>query len=97
MTGEPQDPGLSPGGCGWVQIPVSGNIGQHCPTAHPSSGWCALLSGRITKGLESNVSMGKISNKFLSVEMVIDKGTLTKATVAEVEKRNEGVKMSRTW
>ena len=41
--------------------------------------------------------MGKISNKFLSVEMVIDKGTLTKATVAEVEKRNEGVKMSRTW
>ena len=48
---------------------------QHTPIPGPRT-WTALLNGRITKGLESNVSVGKISSKFISVEMVIDKGTL---------------------
>ena len=48
---------------------------QHTPIPGPRT-WTALLNGRITKGLESTVSVGKISSKFISVEMVIDKGTL---------------------
>ena len=38
---------------------------QHTPIPGPRT-WTALLNGRITKGLESNVSVGKISSKFIS-------------------------------
>ena len=57
------------------QVTLGNAAPQHTPIPGPRS-WTALLNGRITKGLESNVSVGKISSKFISVEMVIDNGTL---------------------
>ena len=46
-----------------IQVQSLGQITLGTPIPGPRT-WTARLNGRITKGLESNVQRGKISNKF---------------------------------